>query len=1081
MASEKWRQVLNAYNESGLQRMFIETLGWLAPQKSTLKLSVGDDVVTVSVIAQLAGAAVVEVSEAGKPSPQWHRRVDGELKKHFSERLTRFSNPEGDSWYWPKKLASGALSYDRLETKHQKLPDFLAQRLAGLEFTEKDHSTPGRISPNEVRNRIRGQFESSKVTSDFFKKFKEKHELLKNEIRGLPTDQAASSYSTLILNRLMFVYFLQKKEFLNNDPNYLKNCLRQVQALKGKDKFYSFYRDYLLELFFNRLDRSDGRVKDPAIAKILGDVPYVNGGVFSQSESEKNFTITIPDDAFQEIFDFFDSYVWHLDTRPTGIANEINPEVIGYIFEQYINFTASGKKENGAYYTTHDVTGFMVRQSLIPLILDKFTRAGLPVLETVKSSPHDFVFESLRHGGVGDGNKWTNPPKDLQTSWDGDPSGWTLLDDYPTDPSICLPDETWVEMFHRRERVERLFALIHSGELTSVNDLVTHNLNTLHVINAVISEVVDPEVLQKLWIELSSMSILDPTCGSGAFLFAALEIMEDVYAKLADRIMDLDPESLIVKSLRLHPNRRYFIRKHVALHNLFGTDIMPDAIETTKLRIFLSLASCLESKSQIEPLPDLDFNLKVGNLVVGFKDASDVSRVERGKLLLDNELVTLGPDISDHVALYRRFQNASIANDERLNTLKVEVALSQSRLTRAADNYYAECAGMGPEEFKTWRDEVLPFHWSIEFPHVMSKGGFDVIIGNPPYIKKSEVPVATSRSLIGFSCQELPDFYAVCVERSQSLLNAQGRMSMIVMLSLSFGPGFERLRNLLIKPDKTAIWWSTFGKRPDSLFRGVQVRNTIFSSGPGEGAFGTKHNMFSSDSRKWLFDAVEHFDLILGDMKVPIRAGIASSIVDRLPVKVRPISEGSQVAYLRGTAQYWFPVMPFRPPVLGGSLKMLRESDNLVRSFRMDEREPVAMAVAVLAGKIGYLWWCATGDDLNVLSSQTLVPRRFIDELWGDPVAIELAQAVVEAGRDHCFASKNAGAMYINIRWTSARQVSDQFDRYVLAKLDLASSWRHLNVWYRQTMRSSGDNSNSSKLSRGQFDILMKARAGAAS
>ena len=121
MAKEKWRQVLDTYNAEGLQATFIEQLGWLAPQQQNLKLAVGDEIVTVSVRAQLPGAAVIEVIEEGKPSPHWHKKVDSELKKHFSERLTRFSNSEGDSWYWPKKLASGALSYERQETMHGKL------------------------------------------------------------------------------------------------------------------------------------------------------------------------------------------------------------------------------------------------------------------------------------------------------------------------------------------------------------------------------------------------------------------------------------------------------------------------------------------------------------------------------------------------------------------------------------------------------------------------------------------------------------------------------------------------------------------------------------------------------------------------------------------------------------------------------------------------------------------------------------------------------------------------------------------------------------------------------------------------
>jgi hypothetical protein len=49
----------------------------------------------------------------------------------------------------------------------------------------------------------------------------------------------------------------------------------------------------------------------------------------------------------------------------------------------------------------------------------------------------------------------------------------------------------------------------------------------------------------------------------------------------------------------------------------------------------------------------------------------------------------------------------------------------------------------------------------------------------------------------------------------------------------------------------------------------------------------------------------------------------------------------------------------------------------------------------------------------------------------------------------------------VNIRWTSVRGTTDLFDRYVLEQLGLMEHWRPLNIWYRQSMRSSGDNSNS--------------------
>ncbi len=1059
MAEEKWRQVLETYNREGLQATFIEQLGWLAPQQQSLKLAVGDEIVTASVRAQLPGAAVIEVIEEGKPSPKWHKKVDSELKKHFSERLTRFSNTSGDSWYWPKKAPSGAISYDRRETMHGKVPDYLAQRLAGLEFTPKDHSTPGMVSPNEVRNRIRGQFESSKVTSDFFRKFKEKHEFLTSEIQGLPDDQTASSYSTLILNRLMFVYFLQKKEFLNGDSNYLKTCLQKVQALKGKDKFYSFYRDYLLELFFNRLDSSNGNVKDSSIAAILGDVPYVNGGLFSQSDSEKNFKIEIPDRAFEQIFDFFDSYIWHLDTRPTGVANEINPEVLGYIFEQYINFTADGKKENGAYYTKHDVTGYMVSQSLLPRIFDDLFKLDVDVLAVLNANPTKFVHESMLHGLNLDTGVWSAPSPRLGDCWDEDPVNWPLLDVTPTDAQFCLPDETWVEMFYRRERANLLISTLADVSEISSNDLVTWNLNSLSLLSEVIQTIDRADVAEKLWDRVSGLSVIDPTCGSGAFLFAALEILEDIYASLAEKIQELNPRAELLSDMDKHPNKRYFLRKHAALRNLYGTDLMPDAIETAKLRIFLSLVSCLESKDQIEPLPDLDFNLRVGNLVVGFRDASDVARVDLGMLALSNPLESLEDNLEEHLKLRSTFLSASSGN-QNLSEAKEKLTSSYLEMKQLSDRFYAECVGKTKESFDNWSMLTKPFHWTIEFPQVMTNGGFDVIIGNPPYINRKNLTTDQVKELSGYACYPFEDLYLICLERALSLLHPEGRMSFIVMLSLAFGDSGSAFREIISKRDFEE-WWSTYGQRPKGLFSGAGVRNTILALGPGNNQHTTHHHIFNDSVRTWLFETLEYFDCARTGSSAPVRGGVAQELGELISNLATPHMKGDgEQVFFRPSANYWLPIFPKRPPALDLQGIEIGE-DTRVNSLRLDSKEVKSHVISVLGGKIGYFYWSAIGDDFDVNTRELLGPRLLVLGFINNKQLTKVADGVMRRLETVTVGNARSGKIYLNIRYASMRDVTDLFDRLVLEELGQLQNWKPLNVWYRQSMRANDSKATS--------------------
>jgi hypothetical protein len=1056
MSSEKWRLVQSTFENQGLQATLLEAMGWLIPTSPIDKVIVAGETVKIKVLAQLPGASFIDIEDFGGGSTKWHRSVDHELKKYFPERITRYRHASGDSWYWPKKLSSGSLSYDRLPTRHDSLPDYLAQRLAGLSFSFDEHTKTGGVAPNTVKERIRGQFESGKVTSDFFTKFKQRHEGLASAISGLPDSKASSSYSTLILNRLMFIYFLQKKEFLNGDPDYLRSCLDKVQGLKGRDKFYNFYKDYLLELFFSKLDKRDGVIADIEIEAIAGSIPYINGGVFSKSNAEEAFDITIPDSAFEEIFTFFDSYTWHLDTRPTGSPKEINPEVIGYIFEQYINFTAGGKKEKGAYYTKHDVTGYMVGQTLVPRIIDEVVAMGLDPFHLLKSNPGTYIHESMKHGFDEINNCWVAVDGELAACWEGDPIGWSLLDDSELDFRVCLPEETWVEMFYRRERVEKLKLDLANGTVKTVNDLVTFNLNSQALLTDCIAQIESATTLEDLWSRVSSLSVIDPTCGSGAFLFAALEVLEDVYAHIADRIADVNSESKILIEVASHANRRYFLRKHAALQNIYGTDIMDDAIETAKLRIFLALASCLETKDQIEPLPDLDFNLKVGNLVVGFKDAHDVSRVEDGKVSLVNEISNLEEDISAHVDLFEHFQDASSSNSPQLETAKQHLENSYCRLKNRADSYYAQCVNKSQEEFHLWGEENKPFHWAIEFPQVFTNGGFDVVIGNPPYQKSSDISLETKSALVGYKRLKFSDFYEVCLERSISLLSPSGRFAMIVMSNFAFGSRYGATREM-VNENQRALWHSSFGRIPNGLFTPARVRNSILVTAPGQGNFTTRHHIFNAAQRLSMFENLEFVSFKSTQNEPIIRGGVAQSIADHISEShsVSGPSSGENI-YIRPAAGYWYPSIPFTVPTFIGAFEVSAPSDPGLKTIPLLAGESVMTVCALLGSKIAYLWWQSIGDDFHAKPTESLGIRGAFHFAKWTPEMKTAAKAIMGEIPDGFFASKNSGEAQINIRWSAMREFTDPLDFALLKMAGLEQEWRPLNIWYRSTMRSSG-------------------------
>ena len=93
----------------------------------------------------------------------------------------------------------------------------------------------------------------------------------------------------------------------------------------------------------------------------------------------------------------------------------------------------------------------------------------------------------------------------------------------------------------------------------------------------------------------------------------------------------------ILEDSKQHPKQDYFILKSIIVNNLYGVDIMEEAVEICKLRLFLKLVAQVESQDRIEPLPDIDFNIRAGNTLVGYARDKDI-RSGRGTCTLKSEL-----------------------------------------------------------------------------------------------------------------------------------------------------------------------------------------------------------------------------------------------------------------------------------------------------------------------------------------------------------------------------------------------------------------------------------------------------------
>ena len=146
---------------------------------------------------------------------------------------------------------------------------------------------------------------------------------------------------------------------------------------------------------------------------------------------------------------------------------KINPDVLGYIFEKYIN-----QKQMGAYYTKEDITEYISKNAIIPFIFeavaqhcpDAFVADG-PIWSLLKDNPDEYIYDAIAHGVL-------EPlPPEIEAGLT-DVAQRTIWN-RPADEQFALPTETWREVVERCQRYEEIHAKMVKGEISAINDLIT--------------------------------------------------------------------------------------------------------------------------------------------------------------------------------------------------------------------------------------------------------------------------------------------------------------------------------------------------------------------------------------------------------------------------------------------------------------------------------------------------------------------------------------------------------------------------------------------------------------------------------
>ncbi len=1081
---------------SDFPRLFVEGLGWNHYVTEPFVVRVNERDYTLKPIAEKASFAVFECGPGPDgviPEYPVRRKIESiAVKSHF-EHLIIFVDAARTQqiWQWVRREAGkpAACRERRFHTGQTGQP--LLQRLDSFLFTLEDEAKG--IGISDVTAGVSKAFDVEKVTKRFYERFRAELTAFEGFIEGITeigenTDKR-DWYASLMLNRMMFVYFVQKQGFLDENTDYLRTKLREVQSRYGDGRFQQFYRAFLLKLFHDGLGRPVNQ-RNQELKDLLGTVPFLNGGLFDQHELERdNPGIAIPDAAFEQVFDFFDGYRWHLDERPGQADDEINPDVLGYIFEKYVN-----QKQMGAYYTKEDITGYISRNTVIPFLFDA-ARKECPVAfgpdggvwRLLRDDPDRYIYPAVGHGIAWNARQPESPvpldarfelPEEIAAGI-GDVTkrgGWNR----PAPDDYALPTETWREVVARRQRYDEVRAKLAAGEVQDVNDLITLNLDIEQFAKDVIAQSAGHELLRAFWHALygnrersdTGISVLDPTCGSGAFLFAALNILEPLYTACLEGMRGflddaarserkrsasfLEDFQRVLAQVNKHPSERYFVLKSIVLNNLYGVDIEKGAVEICKLRLFLKLVAQLENYDQIEPLPDIDFNVRPGNTLVGLtsretlRQAMTVMPNGQQRMLSEDEeralaLIEEKANDLDRLAGHFRDQQTTHGGDVT-STHKQELRDRLRSLGGELDRFLAREYGVDLNNtvaYNAWRAGHQPFHWFVEFYGIMAKGGFDVVIGNPPYVATKSIEYSLGRNVK----HRYPDIYAYVLERSMQVTSKIGRCGMILPLSITFSRDFSELRQN-VRGWGTS-WLSSFDNIPAALFAGVSQRCTVLVAAPsGHNSFTTRLNRWRAQYRPSLIANISYTalpsDYEVGSFGFPRLSGkqgehllqLHSQIARKASTNGVAPSDSQGVLGFSPTARNFISTYLEPPPTLDLDGRVIQDAE-LGSSIALASAELARAALAATSGTACFWYWLTRGDGFHVtnsLLSEYLAP---LSELPSEcQHKLELIGELLHESRNAALVfKKNAGKYVGNFNYTGLDRLTVRADLVFLAGL----------------------------------------------
>ncbi len=707
--------------------------------------------------------------------------ISNEVFQGYKIGLSVFHSPDVSKWRFSLVIREFTEAYTIADKKPESYTYVFGEGEKGRTAAERFFQL-AQIKDKTLQN-LEEAFSVEALSKKFFDQYKEVYlqfvdNIIKNPSKlslfsGEDREKSARDFVKKMMGRVVFLYFLQKKGWMGCTARWSKGDEQFMQHLfESAEKNDLFYTQYLEPLFFDTLnDKREEQEEDCIIAgNNFGKVPFLNGGLF-EKEDRHPTTLTISWDIFNRFFEILNGYNFTIiEDDPDFKEVAVDPEMLGHIFENLLE----DNKDKGAFYTPKEIVQYMCQESLTEYLFTKLS-------------------EKIKH------------------------------------------DEEALKQAIRNFITKQQFV----------------GLNDIH-------QQADRFILEAL----HDIKVCDPAIGSGAF---PMGILHEIFRMVEFLEEGRDVFSTIWEMNSWNAAR---VKEKIIQNSIYGVDIEKGAVDIARLRFWLSI---IIDEDEPKPLPNLDYKIVVGNsllskfegLVVDIEwDVKGQQANTKTEEFLKKRSQLLKTISSKQLEYFDTEATKRTSLSQEIKDLKIDILINQleikiekegikehpkqhnfprkSAFVKAQKIYFStlelQKAIINLKNIRGTERHFNHFDWCLDFPEVLNpliiddqSRGFDVVIGNPPYVRVESVnhkEVDIFKKTFSSATGKF-DLSSLFFERSISLLKINGFLCFISTYQFLYSSSGLGLRNYLSQ--RSSLNMDLFSSS-DQIFDNATTYTGIFKA-----------------------------------------------------------------------------------------------------------------------------------------------------------------------------------------------------------------------------------------------------------